>query len=764
VVGALLALLLNIVIAPPVLTRDMTVKQVVPDRFYRGDGLVDPPDTPYGLNDPETAPDGTLHRWTTSHATLTFPYEAQYGRHLHVSLRIAGQPSSSATVSLNGHPVETLALSNNFQAYDFLIDTAQRPNANLHPADLQIDIQSTIVTGQDGIERGVDLQSVEVKPERSRTEIAVEAAVWGLSLAIILLVALWRLGALWGFLYGAAALLTFTIIHLTYLPRAIPPVVEVALSGLAWILAAWLAPKNGPLWGLVVAFVGLWTVVAGRIFVDCEVDDAYISYRYAWNLVQGHGLVYNPGERVEGYTNFLWTLLAAGALLLGQHPSTVALATNIACGICLLGLTFYLGMRLSGGKPIWATLAVGLLAVDTGFITYGARGSGLETVPFALLVLLGIALLWTDGGNTLTWSHAAGGVALALAALTRPEGLMVAAVLFAVRAWYDRKEENTGIASKLLLAALLPFLAIVGPYQLWRISFYGYLFPNTFYAKTGTSFELFLRGAEYVLAYTADHWLIVALALAGLLALISTPLRHQAPAISRRSSVDEPKANYRQSLVPALALLSLVYTLYIILAGGDWANGSRFFVPIAAPLVLLAQEAARSLFEKAQRAYPAARPVVAAVLVVIVLTYGIYALWLERPEGGLSTHTMRDTYKFQKWSLTALWIRDNTPPQATLAASPAGSLGYYSQRYVTDMFGLNDLHIGHLQVANMGEKMAGHEKTDPEYVLDKYPDYMMKYEQNIGYFDTVAPRLSSEYQIISVRTASGWPTLLLRRN
>jgi hypothetical protein len=304
----------------------------------------------------------------------------------------------------------------------------------------------------------------------------------------------------------------------------------------------------------------------------------------------------------------------------------------------------------------------------------------------------------------------------------------------------------------------------VGPYQLWRISFYGYLFPNTFYAKTGTSFELFLRGAEYVLAFIADHWLIAALAVAGLVAFIFASLRRQTSGISDRSSVDERQVNYRRSLLIALSLLAFIYTAYIIVAGGDWANGSRFFVPIAAPLVLLAQEAVRSLFEQVPRVYPSAQPVAAIVLVAVVLAYGVYALWLERPEGGLSTHTMRDTYKFQKWSLTALWIRDNTPPQVTLAASPAGSLGYYSQRYVTDLFGLNDLHIGHLQIANMGEKMAGHEKTDPEYVLDKQPDYMMKYEQNIGYFDSVAARLNSEYQIISVRTASGWPTLLLRRN
>src|SRR5574341_680160 len=38
-------------------------------------------------------------------------------------------------------------------------------------------------------------------------------------------------------------------------------------------------------------------------------DDAYISFRYAQNAIRGYGLVFNPGERVEGFTNFLWTAM-----------------------------------------------------------------------------------------------------------------------------------------------------------------------------------------------------------------------------------------------------------------------------------------------------------------------------------------------------------------------------------------------------------------------------------------------------------------------
>ena len=52
-------------------------------------------------------------------------------------------------------------------------------------------------------------------------------------------------------------------------------------------------------------------------------DDAFISFRYSRHLVDGLGLVWNPGEVVEGYTNFLWVLIAAAGLGLGVGPEVL---------------------------------------------------------------------------------------------------------------------------------------------------------------------------------------------------------------------------------------------------------------------------------------------------------------------------------------------------------------------------------------------------------------------------------------------------------
>jgi hypothetical protein len=203
-----------------------------------------------------------------------------------------------------------------------------------------------------------------------------------------------------------------------------------------------------------------------------------------------------------------------------------------------------------------------------------------------------------------------------------------------------------------------------------------------------------------------------------------------------------------------------VFTLYIVVAGGDWANAGRFFVTVIAPIALLSQEAVRLGLESLRARRPALRAAAATAAALVILYMG-YALWLQAPGGHLSTRTLREFYKGQKWGLAGLWIRDNTPPGTVLAASPAGTMAYYSRRHTIDMFGLANEHIAHVSVDDMGTHLAGHDKSDPVYVLDRKPDYMLRYEQ--WYFEPIAERLEREYEVVYVRTPSGYWTHFYRR-
>jgi len=734
----------------------------------------------FGLFKPELSLDGTTYCWTTEQATLNFPYAANAGPQMEVAIRLAGnrgqgQPPAQVTVSLNGKAEPTFEATDGYQVYTFPLDARAIPNPYRDPSNVQVDIVSTTFNPPaDPRKLGVAVDWIEIQGGRSNAMMAADVAVWVAAMLLLLLIATSRMSMAYSIAYGLAALLTFVVVQATYVPRAIPPAMEVGLAGLAWMIAALLAPRRRPLWGFGLAACLLWLVVAGRVLGDFEVDDAYISYRYAWNLVHGNGLVFNPGEVVEGYTNFLWTMLSAIPIALGVLPAGVALAANIALSLGVVGLTYVLAGRLADDgrwtmddgrfnnphsafrmpQSVWPLLAAFLMTVDVSLITFGARGSGMETVLFAFLALLSVALSWA-GPRPGNGMRALAGVSLALAALTRPEGLLVAVLVLGARTWQDRVEK-TPIARP-LLAAMVPFLVIIVPYEVWRTAFYGYPFPNTFYAKTGISVALVERGAAYTWTFVTEHWLPVALMFVGVAVGIASIIasRGRREDGSRRAVGSETSG-----LRLALVLLVVVYCSYIVVVGGDWLVADRFFVPLLAPIVLLGVEAARLAISSLPLSV-VWRSMWAVALVVAVVLYTRDAVQLEDRQGTVGLRTESDMINTEWWGAAGLWLRDNTPPQTLVAAQGVGAIAYYSQRPVIDLLGLNDVHIAHVEVADMGEGKAGHEKSDPAYVLSRSPDYILvvwKY-----YFAPVQQQLDREYHSINVRNQRGWVVTWLRK-
>lgn len=766
------ALYLLLVAAVPV----ARVREDMNGAHYTVDGLLDTPGyldfeyNGFGFFKPETAPDGTSYCWTTDHATFNFPYAANLGQHVEVALRLAanrgpGQPSAQVVVSLNGKEQSTFEAADGYQIYVIPLDARLTPNPYRDPSNVQVDITSnTFSPPNDPRKLGVAVDWIEIRPSRANAQLIVEAAVWALAMLAIMLVATARMGLLYCVVYGVSALFTLGIVQVTYVPRAIPPAVEVALAGLAWVIAALLAPRTRPLWGFGLAACLLWLVFAGRILGDFEVDDAYISYRYAWNFVHGSGLVFNPGEIVEGYTNFLWTVLFALPIALGIYPAGIALTANISLCVGIVALTYALAVRMSGDKMhhFWPLLAAFLLAVDVSLLTFGARGSGMETSLFAFLVLLSIAVLWGIGWRGRAWRVVAG-LSLALAALTRPEGLMVAAVLLGARLWQDRAEGSP--AGRRLWLSLVPFMAVVVPYQVWRVSFYGYPFPNTFYAKTGTSFALVERGAEYTLTFVREHWLPVALLVVGIVITIghlagSRIVRRRGEAETPSASLDPTNTESGLGLRYALALLVVVYTLYIVVVGGDWLVADRFFVPLLGPIVLLGVDAARLALAR----LPVGlywRRTGAIALLLALLIYAYDSIKIQDRSGTVALRTESDMVNTEWWSAAGLWLRDNTAPQTLVAAQGAGAIAYYSQRPIIDMLGLNDKHIAHVEVDNLGSGKAGHEKRDAAYVIGRAPAYILVVWPD--YFTPVQSQLDSEYTHLDMRNQRGWIVPWLKR-
>lgn len=226
---------------------------------------------------------------------------------------------------------------------------------------------------------------------------------------------------------------------------------------------------------LLVGLV-LWQAATSR----WHCDDAYISFRYVWNLVHGNGLVFNAGDRVEGYTNFLWVLeLAAIERVLGVPPEVACDGLSLA--FTALSLACVIAFAWGGPKPARRALVAGgalcLLATSRTWIVWST--SGLETRQFTFLLLTGILFATRARGRTPAFVLAS--LAFGCAELTRPEATLAfgcTILWLGFDGWMARRP--TG---KTLLAFCAPFVLIVTAHYLWRHAYYGEWLPNTYYAK-----------------------------------------------------------------------------------------------------------------------------------------------------------------------------------------------------------------------------------------------------------------------------------------
>lgn len=418
-------------------------------------------------------------------------------------------------------------------------------------------------------------------------------------------------------------------------------------------------------------------------------EDAFISFRYVRNFVNGYGLVFNVGERVEGYTNFLWVMVLALPAKLGVDIVTAGHIGGVLFSVAAFLMTYVLGRWISPHAPRPLLLvSLALLAASGSWVVWAT--SALETPMYAFLLIVAVyAYLREREGRCGVLPIS--GVVFALAAMTRPDGALfwLLTVLHALAERFVRRQR---LLDRAVLSLVIGFLLLFGPYFAWRTWYYGYLLPNTFYAKVGASGSQVLRGLNYALRFVFTYGLYPLLL--GTLLMLSQRLR--------------PWVAY-------FLLLLLGYTAYVVAVGGDVWAASRFFVPVLPLLCLLAQGGVEALWERIGPGRQAALALALLLTVVVVAS-----LWLSASDAAV---VLRDDTA-SNGKIVGLWFKEHASPGAVLATNTAGAVAYYSELRIIDMLGLNDTHIAHRQVP-MGAHHAGHEKGDGAYVLARRPDYIM---------------------------------------
>lgn len=405
-------------------------------------------------------------------------------------------------------------------------------------------------------------------------------------------------------------------------------------------------------------------------------DDAYITYRYADNLLHGHGLVFNPGERVEGFTNLLF--VGISALTLGVFGKAWAYPAVTALNLVFAALAFLVFHRRAAEHlgPRRAALASLLFAGCPSWWLWTA--SGMET---SLVVLLQLAL-WSavdreqaEGGNCPVWPLA---LAATLLILARADGF----VWVAAAAAYFLLQGNRRSALRTLGVAAPSFVALFA----WRLAYYGELLPNTYYAKVSDPFPARIAAASRRLVELALE--------VGLLPYLLTFVVVAAALVSGRKSWS------RRLRWPFPVFFAAAVTGFWIVVGGD--HYAERFLLILFPLGIV----------ELLRLFDGAGARSSAVLVLLLLSLQCRPLLFDPRFDYVAG-------RYDCWVTLGEFLAE-VPGDPLLAVDAAGKIPFFSGLRTIDMRGLTDPHIARIESRVMDS--PGHNKRAPEYVLDRRPE------------------------------------------
>lgn len=412
--------------------------------------------------------------------------------------------------------------------------------------------------------------------------------------------------------------------------------------------------------GLILLALGL-IVLGTAWYWDYSQDDVYITYRYSRNIAEGHGFVFNLGERVQGTTTPLFALLMAGVYRLTQdlvHAGNLVSALSLA-GVA--GVTYRLGRDI-GGPWLGVGAALMLVLNPWFYISFG-----METLTYTLLL---VAAFWFARRDR----DVACGVCAGLLAITRADGVLLAGVL-GLAAVITRR--------RVPWAGSLTAAAIAGAWYLFAWGYFGSPLPQTFNAKasllSGWTFlqdglswfkELYWNGSP-AYAVAPVLWLVGVLTSA-----------------------------WRRSYLILVWVWSVVYV-----AGYTALNVSAFwyYAPLLPAIVLTMGYGAGAVWAWS-KTWVRSRWVrqAAAVLLTSALLAGQARATFAFAEAPKRVETYR---------LVGKWLKANTPADSLVLVGDLGVVSWYSDRPTIDVPGL--------VVPEM------HSHTETYAVLKYRPDYIV---------------------------------------
>jgi arabinofuranosyltransferase len=409
-----------------------------------------------------------------------------------------------------------------------------------------------------------------------------------------------------------------------------------------------------------IVFVLVGSAVAAVMWpsrLSYPIDDTFITFRYAENLANGFGLVWNAGgPPTEGYTNFLYVLLLAPftSFDLLQVAQIISVAAVVVSAIYI----FKLSSLISNERSHWIALLAPVFFLLLP-ATWANALSGMETSLFGALLLSGFYYAWHNETSWRTFGY----TLLLLASLTRPEGALLAIIVGVAQLI---REDRRKTLSSLLIGFVLPLIL----YYVGKRLYFGHWLPNSFAVKVSQSVsetQGFFHGLQAVKLFVLRVWPLILLSL--------VPL-----AFTRNR-------RYLAALIWSV-LIIMAYAVPVPLMGffdRFFYSSEVFLFAITGGVILLLN---REIGLKQS-----------------ALALGIFVIMLV-----VSNTQSPRAKEILTWDLSeindrlgVIAIDLRSLPQAdrlTFASSDAGIMPYYTQMKHLDLAGLNDNTIAHAKTSN----------------------------------------------------------------
>ncbi len=420
-------------------------------------------------------------------------------------------------------------------------------------------------------------------------------------------------------------------------------------------------------------------------------DDAYISWRYAQNLSRGIGLVWNEGERVEGYTNFLWTLALSIA-----HACNIDLQYfTLISGMILLSATlavFYYMVKFLTSSWCAATFAVVTLGTFPSFAAYATGGLETALQTFLLTATSALMLSAVRAPYPSFGAMLGAGVTSSLAMLTRMDSLVIISVLLGSSGYFLLRMHGRKVIRELATLCAIP-TAICGSWIIWKYVYYRSILPNTFKVKVDGLGGLSIQGLRFLWSFVFSY----AFYLPCLLLIVGAWL-----ALKQR--ID--RRIFLMIIGPFVLFL-----FYIIWVGGDFME-YRFLVPLLPNWFLVIYWVMSTIDSNRARTILLTSSVIAGSSLIYTV------LGPRLPGAPVSVQALALTNKHEWVEVGEILGRSFAGSvRPKIAVTPAGAMPYLSKLPSVDMLGLNDPDVQNF--IHFPDGPVGHRHLAPIDLLER---------------------------------------------